>query len=146
MKIIIPDNNDSKLISAVKRLANKKSNHKITQIYGKPTESKYIGSGRANFFFDPLSKDKMEKRVNFFKKMGIKYEYSLNDIMPRARVLKNRAMIIQELKWLEKSPIKVLSCANYEIIKLAQKYCPSVEKGGEKNMNTFQQSNPQFIP
>lgn len=127
MKIIIPDNNDPKLIGAVKRLIKKNSNHKITQIYGKPTESKYIGSGRANFFFDPLLKNEMIKRVEAFQKMGIDYEYSLNDIMPRARVLENRAEIIKELKWLEKSPIKAVTCANYELIRLAEKYCPNVD-------------------
>ncbi|MFH1030247.1 MAG: hypothetical protein V1770_03240 [bacterium] len=127
MKIIIPDNNDSNLTSAVKRLTEKASNHKITEIYGKPTRSKHIGSGRANIFFDPLSKEDMVKRVEIFEKMGIRYEYSLNDIMPRARVLENREEIIKELKWLEKSPIKAVTCANYELIKLAAEYCPSID-------------------
>ncbi|MFH1565069.1 MAG: hypothetical protein ABIC82_04450 [bacterium] len=126
MKIIIPDNNDSKLLDAVKRLTEKKSNHQIAEIYGKPTKSKHIGSGRANIFFDPLSKDEMIKRVEAFKKMGVDYEYSLNDIVPRARVLENRDEIIKELKWLEESPIKAASFANYEMIKLAEKYCPNV--------------------
>ena len=55
MKLVIPDNNDPKLPKAVKRQLERPSNHKIGEIYGKPTKSKYIGSGRANLFFDDLS-------------------------------------------------------------------------------------------
>lgn len=56
MKIIIPDNNDSNLTSAVKRLTEKASNHKITEIYGKPTRSKHIGSGALTSFLTLFQK------------------------------------------------------------------------------------------
>ena len=127
MKLVIPDNSDPKLPKAVRRQLERPTNHKIGGIYGKPTKNKYIGSGRANLFFDDISRKKMTKRVEAFKEMGINYEYSINDILPRARLLENRGKIIEELEWLESSSIGAITAANYELIRLAERYCPSVE-------------------
>ena len=126
MKLEIPDNNDANLVKMVSRLVKKSSNHVITEIYGKPTRNVYMGSGRTNIFADDMTKENMIKRANSFKKLGINYNYALNGIIPRARILENRAKIIEELKWLEKSPIRKITIANYEVARLAEKYCPSV--------------------
>ncbi len=125
MKLVIPDNTDPKLPVAVQRLVGKKSMHHIGEIYGKPTQNKYLGSGRTNIFSD-LSRKEMLERVNTFQNLGIKYEYALNDIVPRARIPENRIKITEELEWLEASPIRAMSATNLELVRLAERHCPSV--------------------
>lgn len=127
MKFEIPDNNDKNLIKAVKRLVALSSSHIITEIYGKPTANSGMGSGRKNIFNDGITRVDMIERVNSFKKLGIEYNYTLNGNVPRGRIFENREKIIEELKWLEKSPIRKITVANYELAKMAEKYCPSVE-------------------
>lgn len=127
MKLIVPDNNDPELLNMVTMLMKRPSQHRIGEVYGKPTKNKYIGSGRANIFFDDLARDELVKRVNVFKEMGIDYDYAVNGILPRARMLENRQKIIEELEWLESSPIRTITVANYELARLAGKYCPSVK-------------------
>ena len=127
MKLKIPDNNDPKLFQAIQRLANKKSKNYIFENLGKPTKSKCLGSGRANIFYGNIDREKLIEKVNKLKKIGINYDYTVNGITPRARTLNNRAFVIEELKWLETSPINTITVANYELARLAGKYCPSVD-------------------
>jgi len=127
MKIEIPDNNDPSLIKVVQRLIKIPSRHAITEIYGKPTTNAHMGSGRTNIFYDGLDRKNMIERVDSFKNMGISYNYTLNGIVPRGRIPENRKKIIEELQWLEKSPIRKITVANYELARLAEKYCPSVD-------------------
>jgi hypothetical protein len=127
MRIEMPDNNDANLVEAASRLVKISSNHKITEIYGKPTKNSYMGSGRTNIFADDMTRADMAKRVTSFKELGIEYNYTINGIVPRARILENREKIVEELKWLETSPIRKITVANYELARLAEKYCPSVE-------------------
>lgn len=127
MKLIVPDNNDPALLNMVGRLVKRPSQHRISEVYGKPTQNKYLGSGRANIFFDDLAREELVKRVNFFKELGVDYDYAVNGILPRARFLENRDKIIEELEWLESSPIRTITVANYELARLAGKYCPSVK-------------------
>lgn len=127
MKLVIPDNNDPELPVAVNRLVARPSNHIIGEIYGKPTKTKAMGSGRANLRSNGLDNEEMVKRVLQFKEMGIEYDYTLNGILPRARILENRGQIIEELEWLESSPITKVTIANYEVAKLAEKYAPSMD-------------------
>lgn len=127
MKLVIPDNNDPKLIDVVAKLVKKSNKHKISEIYGKPTSNTFIGSGRANVLFDDMSRKDLNKRIEAFEKLGILYEYSLNGILPRTRVIENRTKIIEELKWLESSSISKITVANYELAKLAEIYAPSVD-------------------
>jgi collagenase-like PrtC family protease len=126
MKLVIPDNNDVELFKVIKGLKEKKFKHQISAIYGKPTESKYLGTGRANIFFDDITKEEMNKRVLAFQEIGIDYNYAINGIIPRARFNENRKQIIEELEWIESSSIKQITVANYELARLAQKYSPSV--------------------
>lgn len=127
MKLVIPDNNDPELVEVVSKLITKSSNHTISEIYGKPTTNKIIGSGRANIFFDNLTRESLVKRVTEFQQLGLEYNYCLNGILPRARILENRNKIIEELEWLESSPINKITTANYELVRLAEKYAPSVD-------------------
>lgn len=127
MKLEIPDNNDPVLIKAIEELTKKPSNHIIAEIYGKPTKNQFMGSGRTNIFFDDMSQKNLTKRVHVFKRLHIDYNYALNGIIPRTRILENRNKIIEELKWLERSPIKIITITNYELAKLAKKYCPGVK-------------------
>ena len=127
MKIEIPDNNDPNLIKVVQRLLKIPSHHTITEIYGKPTKSVHMGSGRTNVFYENMTRTDMIRRVNSFKRLHIDYNYTLNGVVPRGRIPENREQIIEELQWLEKSPIKKITIANYELAKLAEKYCPSIE-------------------
>jgi len=125
MKLIVPDNNSSDLTHAIRKLTEKPSEHRITGIYGKPTPNRNIGSGRANMSIE-LSREATEARAHAFRTLGLEYEYSLNDIIPHSRELKNRAAIIDELRWLEISSIRTVTMANYELMRLAREYCPSV--------------------
>lgn len=126
MKLIVPDNNDQKLLDMISSLIKRQSPHIIGEAYGKPTKNQYLGSGRANIFFDDLPRDETIRRVNAFQKMGIDYNYAVNGILPRTRILANREKIIEELKWLESSPIRIVTVANYELAQMAMNYCPSV--------------------
>ncbi len=123
MKLIIPDNNDPELLKVVQRLVNKESAHKITGIYGKPTKNEYLGSGRTNKI-DHTRKE-AEERVSNFRAMGISYEWSINDIVPRFDFLDCREKIIKELEWLESSSIPSLTVASYGLARLAERYCPN---------------------
>jgi len=128
MKLIMPDNNDSELSDMVERLLKRESKHTIKSIFGKPTSNDKIGSGRANILYGTgIDREAMEERVKTFQARELEYEYSLNSIKPDARDLEKRPYIIEELKWLEKSPITKVTMANYELIKMAQKYCPNVD-------------------
>ncbi|WP_321343161.1 U32 family peptidase [uncultured Draconibacterium sp.] len=127
MKLIVPDNNDPDLISAFSDLINQDSVHIIKSVYGKPTPSKHYGTGRANILFDDISQNDTIERVNAYKELNVDYEYAMNGILPNARILNNRNHIIEELKWLETSPIKKLIIANYELAQLAIKYAPSLK-------------------
>ena len=144
MKIIIPDNNDPGLIAAVQRLAAKPSQHSIREVYGKPTRSTVIGSGRANLRSEGMQKEEMIQRVLGFRSIGLGYDYTLNGVLPRARVMENRREIIEELEWIESSPIRTVTVANYELARLAEKYAPSVSLAisifaGVDNKRTFRQ-------
>lgn len=127
MKIKIPDNNDPRLVEVVKSLIMKKFRHQIVEIYGKPTKNQYFGSGRSNILFDNMARENVIERVKNFQDLEINYNYSMNGIIPRARILENRDKIIEELKWIESSPIRQITLANYEMAQLALKYCPSVD-------------------
>lgn len=125
MRLIIPDNNGKDIVDAVKRLSARRSVHTLSGIYGKPTSNRNIGSGRANLS-QSQSRADVEQRARAFRQLGLEYEYSLNDFLPRARELKNRDAIIEELEWLEHSSIRAATAANYELIRLMERYCPSV--------------------
>jgi len=127
MKLIVPDNNDPELINIYANLLESDSKHTINSIYGKPTQSKHFGSGRANIIFNNISQSDTIDRVEAYHKLDIDYEYAMNGILPNARNLNNRKHIIEELEWLESTPIKKLIIANYELALLALKYAPSLK-------------------
>ena len=127
MKLIVPDNNDPNLINIYRDLLNIESKHTINSIYGKPTQSKYFGSGRANVLFDNISRSSTIERIVGYQKLNIDYEYAMNGILPNARNLNKRRNIIEELLWLESTPIEKLIVANYELAQLALKYAPSLK-------------------
>ena len=144
MKLIVPDNNDPLLFNVIKDLITKKSRHEIWEIYWKPTKNKTMGSGRAKVFFDDLNEKETIERVLRFKEMWIEYDYALNGILPRARITENREYIIEELKRLESSPINKITVANYELVKLAEKYAPNLAVAisfftGVDNIRNFDQ-------
>ena len=127
MKLLVPDNGDPDLVKIISELVKKRSKHHIGEIYGKPTSNIVVGSGRANVLFEDISKSEMIRRVKNFQDLGIMYNYTLNGILPRARVIENRGKIIEELEWVESSPITRVTVANYELAKLANKYSPNVD-------------------
>jgi hypothetical protein len=70
MKIVIPDNIDPDMPVAVNRLVARPSNHRIGEIYGKPTKNTVIGSGRANMFFEDLTSSLSEKTESRSNRTG----------------------------------------------------------------------------
>ena len=126
MKLIIPDNNDPNLLDMVSRLMKRRSQYIIREVYGKPTINNYLGSGRTNLFFDDLSRNETIRRITGFKELGIDYNYAINGLLPRSRILSNRVNVVEELKWIESSSIKTITVANYELARLAATYCPDV--------------------
>ncbi len=122
MKLTIPDNNDPQLHEAVKRLLTIQSPHIITEIYGKPTKSKAIGSGRANVQFNDIDRAQTIERVLQFQRLGLEYDYAINGVIPR-----DPEPIIEELQWLEESPIRTITVANYQLAVLAQEHASNLE-------------------
>ncbi len=125
MNLVIPDNNDLALPNVIKKVLSKKYKHKITGIYGKLTRNEYLGSGRTNE--NDYTKENALERINKFRQMGLSYEWTVNDIVPRFDFLEERPKIIEELEWIETSNIPSITISSYGMAKLAQNYCPSVD-------------------
>jgi collagenase-like PrtC family protease len=125
MRLVVPDNNKDDIVNAMDRLSSRRSTHRLSGIYGKSTINRHIGSGRANLSHLQTRTD-AEQRARKFQELGLAYEYSLNDVLPSARELKNRSAVIEELEWLEQSSFSLATAANYELMRLMARYCPSI--------------------
>lgn len=124
MLLSVPDNGSPELIDVIADLAATEGVNSIYEIYGSAKES-VVGTGREQS--SPLlSRSDTDDRARRFRDLGFSYNFVLNSPVPKARFLDIRPAIIEELEWLEGSGITDVTLGNYELVRLAERYSPSL--------------------
>lgn len=120
-------NFDEDLLESIINLNNLSSKNKITELYGSDKSHSALAA-RADFRLPDISKEKFESYVSKANRAGIKFNYTMNSIIPygsKINFSKNLSDIIDFIKYCESAGVYRITVANPMMLEVIRKHAKS---------------------